>query len=297
MLGSRHPHSSAALLSAVLLLHIQAAVAVNFQVLAPAGPLSAPLGGTVLLPCHLSPALSAQAMQVKWSRVGQDIHVYLPNGSEVQGERTELLRDGIQKGSLALRIWNLTLQDEGRYLCDFQSNNTVGNATLELHVTSSGSDPLLHIGGYDGKQMNVTCLSVGWYPKPKVLWRNGHRERLTPSKEEKISINQDLFDVSSSVVVTEQSAPTLICVIRPGSPGPEKVSAILISRELLMEPGHRPGSRLALIDYEFFPKVSSWKVGLFLFLSVCVCLLFLPACYLWRVQRAKRKSSNLTTKK
>ncbi|XP_065271506.1 butyrophilin subfamily 3 member A2-like [Emys orbicularis] len=282
MLGACRPHSSAALLSAVLLLHVQAAVAVNFQVLVPAGPLFAPLGGTVLLPCHLSPALSAQAMQVKWSRLGQDVHVYLPDGSEVQGERyrgrTELLRDGIQRGSLALRIWNLTLRDEGRYLCDFQSNNTVGNATLELRVTSSGSDPLLHIGGYDGKQMNVTCLSVGWYPKPKVLWRNGHRERLTPSKEEKISRNRGLFDVSSSVVVTEQSAPTLICAIRPGSPGPEKVSAILISDE-------------------FFPQVSSWKVGLFLFLSVCVCLLFLPACYLWRVQRAKRKSSNLTTKK
>ncbi|KAG6929548.1 butyrophilin subfamily 3 member A1-like [Chelydra serpentina] len=155
------------------------------------------------------------------------------------------------------------------------------SAILFLHiqaaVAGSGSDPLLHVGGYDGKQMNVTCLSVGWYPKPKVLWRNGRRQRL-PSKVEKISRNRGLFDVSSSVVVTEHSDPTLICAIRPSSPGPEKVSAILISDE-------------------FFPQFSSWKVGLFLFLSVCVCLLFLPACYLWRVQRAKRKSSNLTTKK
>ncbi|XP_043352985.1 butyrophilin-like protein 1 isoform X4 [Dermochelys coriacea] len=236
MLGAHRPHCSTALLSAVLLLHVQAAVT----------------------------ALSTQAMQVKWSRPqqGQDIHVYLQDGSEVQGERywgrMELLRDGIQSGSLALQIWNLTLRDEGCYLCDFQSNSTVGNATLELRVTSAGSDPLLHVGGYDGKQMNVMCLSVGWYPKLKVLWRNGRRERLTPSKEEKISRNRGLFDVSSSVVVTEHSDPTLICTIRPGSPGPEKVSAILISNE-------------------FFPPVSSWKVGLFLFLSVCVCLLFLPA--------------------
>ncbi|XP_030400005.1 butyrophilin subfamily 3 member A2-like [Gopherus evgoodei] len=283
MLGARPSHSSAALLSAVVLLHVQAAAAVSFQVLVPADPLSAPLGGTVLLPCHLSPPLSAQAMQVKWSRpqLGQDVHVYLPDGSEVQAERyqgrTELLRDRIQSGTLALRIRNLTLQDEGRYLCDFQSNSIVGNATLELRVTSSGLDPLLHIGGYDGKQMNVTCLSVGWYPKLKMLWRNGHGERLTLSKEEKISRNWGLFDVSSSVVVTKHSDPTLICAIRPGSPSPEKVSVILISDD-------------------FFPQVSSWKVGLFLFLSVCVCLLFFPACYLWRVQRAKRKSSNLTTK-
>ncbi|CAM4663512.1 unnamed protein product, partial [Caretta caretta] len=64
----------------------------------------------------------------------------------------------------------------------------------------AGLDPLLHVGGYDGKQMNVMCLSVGWYPKPKVLWRNGHRERLTPSNEEKISRNRGLFDVSSYVM-------------------------------------------------------------------------------------------------
>ncbi|CAM4652278.1 unnamed protein product, partial [Caretta caretta] len=206
MLGACCPHCSAALLSAVLLLHIQAAATVRFQVLVPTSPLSAPLGGMVLLTCHLSPALSAQAMQVEWSQpqLGQDVHVYLPDGSEVQGERyrgrTELLQDGIQSGSLALRIRNLALRDEGRYLCDFQSNSTIGNATLELRVTSAGLDPLLHVGGYDGKQMNVMCLSVGWYPKPKVLWRNGHRERLTPSNEEKISRNRGLFDVSSYVM-------------------------------------------------------------------------------------------------
>ncbi|XP_043352984.1 butyrophilin subfamily 3 member A2-like isoform X3 [Dermochelys coriacea] len=211
MLGAHRPHCSTALLSAVLLLHVQAAVTVRFQVLVPTSPLSAPLGGTVLLTCHLSPALSTQAMQVKWSRPqqGQDIHVYLQDGSEVQGERywgrMELLRDGIQSGSLALQIWNLTLRDEGCYLCDFQSNSTVGNATLELRVTSAGSDPLLHVGGYDGKQMNVMCLSVGWYPKLKVLWRNGRRERLTPSKEEKISRNRGLFDVSSSMSFSPQS--------------------------------------------------------------------------------------------
>ncbi|CAM5157410.1 unnamed protein product [Eretmochelys imbricata] len=237
MLGACRPHCSAALLSAVLLLHIQAAATVRFQVLVPTSPLSAPLGGMVLLTCHLSPALSAQAMQVEWSQpqLGQDVHVYLPDGSEVQGERyrgrTELLQDRIQSGSLALRIRNLALRDEGHYLCDFQSNSTVGNATLELRVMSAGLDPLLHVGGYDGKQMNVMCLSVGWYPKPKVLWRNGHRERLTPSNEEKISRNRGLFDVFSYVVVTEHSDPTLICAIRPGSPGPEKVSAILISNE------------------------------------------------------------------
>ncbi|XP_030399976.1 butyrophilin subfamily 1 member A1-like isoform X2 [Gopherus evgoodei] len=277
MLGARRPHSSAALLSTVLLLHIQAAVAVSFQVLVPAGPLSAPLGGTVLLSCHLSPALSAQAMQVKWSRpqLGQDVHVYLPDGSEVQGERyrgrTELLRDRIQSGSLALRIWNLTLRDEGRYLCDFQSDTYFSDATLELHLTSSGSDPLLDVSLYKDQGVSVTCLSAGWYPEPNVLWRNSHQKILTPESEQKLQSDDGIFNVSSTVVITESSDPALTCTLSPGSPGPEKVSAIVISDT-------------------FFPRVSSWRVPLFVILvilMICVCFLILAALCLWRIHKEK----------
>ncbi|XP_039356546.1 butyrophilin subfamily 3 member A1-like [Mauremys reevesii] len=274
MLGARRPHSGAALLSAVLLLHVQAAAAVSFQVLVPAGPLSAPLGGTVLLPCHLSPALSAQAMQVKWSRpqLGQDVHVYLPDGREVQGERyrgrTELLRDGIQSGSLALRIWNLTLRDEGRYLCDFQSETYFSDAALELRLTSSGSDPLLDVGLYEDKGVSVTCLSAGWYPEPNVLWRNSHKKILSPESEQKLQSDDGLFNVSSTMVMTESSDPALTCTLSPGSPGPEKVSAIFISDT-------------------FFPRVSSWRVPFFVILTICVCFLALAALFLWRIHKEK----------
>ncbi|CAM5104407.1 unnamed protein product [Natator depressus] len=274
MPGARHPHCSAALLSAILLLHVQAAATVSFQVLVPSGPLSAPLGGTVLLPCHLSPALSAQAMQVKWSRpqLGQDVHVYLPDGSEVQGERyrgrTELLRDGIQSGSLALRIWNLTLRDEGRYLCDFQSDTYFSDAALELRLMSSGLDPLLHVSVYKDKGVSVTCLSAGWYPEPNVLWRNSHKKILSPESEQKLRSDNGLFNVSSTVVMTKSSDPALTCALSPGLPGPEKVSAIFISDT-------------------FFPRVSSWRVPLYLILTICVCFLPLASLYLWRIHKEK----------
>ncbi|XP_073166672.1 butyrophilin subfamily 3 member A2-like isoform X2 [Lepidochelys kempii] len=274
MLGARRPHCSAALLSAILLLHVQAAATVSFQVLVPAGPLSAPLGGTVLLPCHLSPALSAQAMQVKWSRpqLGQDVHVYLPDGSEVQGERyrgrAELLRDGIQSGSLALRIWNLTLRDEGHYLCDFQSDTYFSVAALELRLMNSGSDPLLHVSVYKDKGVSVTCLSAGWYPEPNVLWRNSHKKILSPESEQKLRSDNGLFNVSSTMVMTKSSDPALTCALSPGLPGPEKVSAIFISDT-------------------FFPRVSSWRVPLYLILTICVCFLPLASLYLWRIHKEK----------
>uniref|UniRef100_K7GDM4 Butyrophilin subfamily 3 member A2-like n=1 Tax=Pelodiscus sinensis TaxID=13735 RepID=K7GDM4_PELSI len=244
-------------------------------VLAPAGPLYAPLGGSVVLPCQLSPALSARAMQVTWSRPwqGQDVHEYWPDGHEEQGPayrgRTELLRDGIQQGRLALRIWNLTLPDEGPYLCDIRSNATRRSGTVTLHLTRSGSDPVLHIGLSQDKRMSVTCLSEGWYPAPEVFWRNGDGQNLTLSEKKKFTMNQGLYDICSSVVLTENSAPTLVCAIRPGAPGPEKVLAIRLSED-------------------FFPRAASWKVGLSLFLSVCMCLLFLLASRLWRARSPQR---------
>uniref|UniRef100_A0A8C8SEU5 Ig-like domain-containing protein n=1 Tax=Pelusios castaneus TaxID=367368 RepID=A0A8C8SEU5_9SAUR len=308
---------------------------VSFQVLAPTDPISAVLGGTVLLRCHLSPALSAQAMQVKWSRprLGQDVHVYRTDGSEEQGVeywgRTELLRDGMQSGSVGLRIRNLTLRDEGHYLCDFQSDTYFSDAALELHVTSSGSDPLLHVSRYEGPGLRVTCLSSGWYPEPSVLWRNSHEKILNPESEQKLRSANGLFNVSSSVVVTESLDPALTCKIKPGSLDPEKISAILLSGELLMEQEKRPGIcqsltvKASYFDFlilsekcfvstspfgfilfrfchfclsqrkDFFPRISYWWVAVSVILTIIgICFLILAASSLWKIFKKTGKASS-----
>ncbi|XP_074873252.1 butyrophilin subfamily 1 member A1-like isoform X2 [Carettochelys insculpta] len=274
MLGARHTQARAALLTAILLLEFQLAAAESFQVLAPPGPLSAPLGGTVELRCHLSPALSAQDMQVMWSRpqLGQDVLVYRPDGSEAQGVayqgRAELLREEMPSGSLALRLRNLTLQDEGRYLCDVQSDTFFNHATLELRLMRSGSDPQLHIDAYENKGLSVTCLSAGWYPEPSVHWKNSHGEIQSPGSARTQRSEDGLFSISSSIVLTDHSDPELTCVIRPGSPSPEKVSAILISDV-------------------FLRKGSVWPVLLYVILLICLCLVGLAASLMWRIRREK----------
>ncbi|XP_075769698.1 butyrophilin subfamily 1 member A1-like [Pelodiscus sinensis] len=274
MRGTRRPWAGAALLSAVFLLHGQAVAAVSFQVLAPADPLYAPLGGSVVLPCQLSPALSARAMQVTWSRPrqGQDVHEYWLDGHEEQGPayrgRTELLRDGIQQGRLALRIWNLTLPDEGPYLCDIRSNATRRSGTVTLHLTRAGSDPHLHVREQEHEGVSVTCLSAGWYPEPDMLWRNSHEEIQTVYSAEKRLTEDGFFNLSSSVVLTAGSDPALSCMVKPGAPGPEKVSAILISDV-------------------FFPSVSPWRVPLFVILAFWVGALSLAAFLVLRLCRAK----------
>nr|XP_042698607.1 butyrophilin subfamily 3 member A3-like isoform X4 [Chrysemys picta bellii] len=224
-----------------LLLGIGTAAPESFHVLGPASPVSAPLGGTVLLPCHLSPALSAQAMQVKWSRpqLGQDVHVYLPDGSEVQGTgyqgRTELVIQGLANGNVSLRIRDIQLSDEGQHLCEVQSPTHYSTALLELSVTGSGSDPVLHMAGHKDLGVWVLCLSAGWYPEPRVIWRNGRRETLSPESEQKPRSDNGLFNVSSSLVVTESSDPALTCTVRAGFSGPERETTIRITEEVSKE--------------------------------------------------------------
>nr|XP_008174380.1 butyrophilin subfamily 1 member A1-like isoform X1 [Chrysemys picta bellii]XP_042698605.1 butyrophilin subfamily 1 member A1-like isoform X1 [Chrysemys picta bellii]XP_042698606.1 butyrophilin subfamily 1 member A1-like isoform X1 [Chrysemys picta bellii] len=257
-----------------LLLGIGTAAPESFHVLGPASPVSAPLGGTVLLPCHLSPALSAQAMQVKWSRpqLGQDVHVYLPDGSEVQGTgyqgRTELVIQGLANGNVSLRIRDIQLSDEGQHLCEVQSPTHYSTALLELSVTGSGSDPVLHMAGHKDLGVWVLCLSAGWYPEPRVIWRNGRRETLSPESEQKPRSDNGLFNVSSSLVVTESSDPALTCTVRAGFSGPERETTIRITG--------------------LFPRLAPEMTAFLIFLPVSVFLVTL-AVYLFRKLRVLKE--------
>ncbi|TFJ97190.1 Butyrophilin subfamily 1 member A1 [Platysternon megacephalum] len=248
-----------------LLLGIGTAAPESFHVLGPTSPVSAPLGGTVLLSCHLSPMLSAQAMQVKWSRpqLGQDVHVYLPDRSEVQGMgyqgRTELIIQGLAHGNVSLRIQDVRLSDEGQHLCEVRSPTHYSTALLELSVTGSGSDPVLHMTGYKDWGVEVLCLSAGWYPEPRVLWRNGRGETLSPESEQKPRRDDGLFNVSSSLVVTESSDPALTCTVRVGFSGPERETTIRITG---LFPRHAPEMRAFLI----FLPVSVFLVTLAVYL-------------------------------
>ncbi|XP_027680472.2 butyrophilin subfamily 1 member A1 isoform X1 [Chelonia mydas] len=250
-----------------LLLGIGMAAPESFHVLGPASPISAPLGGTVLLPCHLSPALSAQAMQVKWSRpqLGQDVHVYWPNRSEVQGTgyqgRTELITQGLAHGNVSLRIQDVQPSDEGQHLCEVQSPSHYSTALLELSVTGSGSDPVLHMAGYKDWGVWVLCLSAGWYPEPHVLWRNGRGETLSPRSEQKPCSDNGLFNVSSSLVVTESSDPALTCTIKAGFSSPERETTIRITG--------------------LFPRHAPEMWAFLIFLPICLFLVPL-AVYLFR---------------
>uniref|UniRef100_A0A674J2G7 Ig-like domain-containing protein n=1 Tax=Terrapene triunguis TaxID=2587831 RepID=A0A674J2G7_9SAUR len=114
----------------------------QFTVTGPDHPITASLGGEAVLPCHLSPRMSAENMEVGWLR-SQDsevVHLY-HDGQDQYGEqmleysgRTELLRDDITNGRVSLRIHNVRPSDDGPYKCFFHSSVFYEDALLELQV-------------------------------------------------------------------------------------------------------------------------------------------------------------------
>uniref|UniRef100_A0A8C3HAB2 Ig-like domain-containing protein n=1 Tax=Chrysemys picta bellii TaxID=8478 RepID=A0A8C3HAB2_CHRPI len=155
----------------------------QFTVTGPDHPVTASLGGEAVLPCHLSPRMSAENMEVGWlrSQNSEVVHLYR-DGQDQYGEqmpeyrgRTELLRDDITNGRVFLRIRDIRPSDDGQYKCFFQSSVFYKDALLELQVLESvnclkGSDTesrgmgRVHIISTRGPLTSVLVCGAGAFP-------------------------------------------------------------------------------------------------------------------------------------
>ncbi|KAM9111277.1 myelin-oligodendrocyte glycoprotein-like [Pangshura tecta] len=125
-----------------LALQVPRLVAAQFTVTGPNRPIAASLDGEAVLPCHLSPRMSAENMELRWFRSPFSAFVHLYRGGqdlcgqqmpEYRG-RTELLKDDITNGRVSLRIHDIRPSDDGQYKRYFQSSVFYEEALLELQV-------------------------------------------------------------------------------------------------------------------------------------------------------------------
>ncbi|XP_013365219.1 PREDICTED: butyrophilin subfamily 3 member A3-like isoform X2 [Chinchilla lanigera] len=194
----------------------------QFQVKGPGSPVTARVGEAAVLPCHLSPPEDAQDMEIRWYRDHQSVLVHEYRDSrdhteqqspEYQG-RTELLRENITQGQVALRIHPIYLEDEGEYSCVFVRYTQLSQAQVELHVTASGATPNIHIQPAHTGSLTLTCSSSGWYPDPELQWRDPQGRSLSPDSV-KMSVRGDgLIHVESSVTVEESSRADVSCAVQ-----------------------------------------------------------------------------------
>ncbi|XP_074975610.1 butyrophilin subfamily 1 member A1-like [Caretta caretta] len=231
----------------------------EFRVMGPGHPVTAIVGENIVLPCHLTPRMSAENMEVRWfrSEFFSVVHLY-HGGKDQYGEqmpdyhgRTELLKDGILDGNVSLQILNIRSSDEGQYHCFLQDGPSYEEALLELKIAGLGSNPLISVESHQDGGIRMVCQSAGWYPEPKVLWRDLSGKELPSLSEAKSLRDSGLFETENSIIIKERSNQNLSCLIRNTVLNQEKESTVYIADS-------------------FFPRVNPWMVAL----SVILLVLF-----------------------
>ncbi|XP_030053339.1 butyrophilin subfamily 2 member A1 isoform X4 [Microcaecilia unicolor] len=215
----------------------------KFSVIGPDQPLIAIIGEDAILPCHLSPAVSAEDMEVRWFRYKfhNVVHLY-QNGKDendrqlpdYQG-RTEFMKRNISHGSVALRIRRLRLSDEGQYRCFFDNKTVYEEAVLELKVAGLGSAPHIHIAGHEEGGVRVVCNSTGWFPEPELRWKEDDGQQAAPFSKMVYAEGDGLFRIETSLVLRMSQHGKLSCSIRNPLTGHEKEAAVSVSGLLSLE--------------------------------------------------------------
>ncbi|XP_074873224.1 butyrophilin subfamily 2 member A1-like isoform X2 [Carettochelys insculpta] len=229
-----------------------------------------------MLPCHLSPRMSAALMQVRWFRstFSEVVHLYREGSDQADQQiapyrgRTELLKDDIAHGSVSLKINNITPSDEGLYGCFFQSPTFYEEAILQLEVAGLGSSPRLSVNGYQAGGIHVVCESAGWYPEPRVLWRDVRGQRLAPVTEEVSRQADGLFATHSAAIVTDASNQNLSCSV--------------LSPRLRQE----KTAQMHIADV-FLPRASPCWVALWVILAGVVSLVLVAGYCFWKLRRGR----------
>ncbi|XP_051899638.1 butyrophilin subfamily 3 member A1-like [Pristis pectinata] len=247
----------------------------TFIVQGPADPLVAVAGGDVVLECQLVPPISASNMVVQWLKSGLDspVHVYRHGQDDPLAQhqdyraRTELFKDEMTRGNIALRIKNVRRFDEGRYICSVGAGTDNEQAAVELLVLGLGSEPQIQMKGYHGDGIRLVCKSSGWYPEPEILWVSEDGRNLTQAETRSYSNTEGLVNVESSVGVTRQSTYGFKCLVQS--------TKLRIKHEAIIR-----------ISDDLFPGVSEWVLPLVL--SICLLIAANSAVIYWNVKQNRR---------
>ncbi|XP_043857380.1 butyrophilin-like protein 9 isoform X3 [Dromiciops gliroides] len=139
---SHSSQSSSLSICLFLLLYLLELNAEEEKVIGHREPILAMVGEEVEFPCYLPSKLDAEDMAILFFRNKvseivfkyQDRQEVLDNQMEEYRDRAHLIKDYIQEGSVALRLFHIIPADEGQYGCLFQSKDFSNNATWELEV-------------------------------------------------------------------------------------------------------------------------------------------------------------------
>uniref|UniRef100_A0A8C3FCC2 Ig-like domain-containing protein n=1 Tax=Chrysemys picta bellii TaxID=8478 RepID=A0A8C3FCC2_CHRPI len=221
---------------------LKGATGLSFTVIGPPDPVAAILGQETVLPCHLSPRMSAANMEVRWFRSEylSFVHLYRDGKDQYEEQmpeyqgRTELLKAGLTDGNVPLRILNIRHSDEGEYHCFVQDGTFYEETILELRVAGQSYSVIYIVISpkVSALRIRVVCQSAGWYPEPEVLWKDLNGQHLPSLSETTSQGDNGLFETETALIVKEHSNQNLSCCLRNTVLNQEKESAVYIAGQL-----------------------------------------------------------------
>uniref|UniRef100_A0A3B5BF03 Ig-like domain-containing protein n=1 Tax=Stegastes partitus TaxID=144197 RepID=A0A3B5BF03_9TELE len=248
------------------------------QVIGPSQPIVATLGDSIILPSYLKPVYDATTLTVEWARPDLDPRfVYVSRGSleleqlknAAYKGRTSMFTDELKHGNISLKLSKVKQADAGRYRCFIPE---LEKDTVNVVIKAVGS---YRVDGKGG--VVLQCESAGWYPEPELLWLDGEGKLLSAGPPETVRGPDDLYTVSSRVIVEKRHSNTFTCRVQQNN--------INQTRETMI---HVPGSL-----YDVFTVQSIYiltTIGLAVGLVVSIVLLVLAVVLFVRRRRQNSES-------
>uniref|UniRef100_A0A8C2HVD7 Ig-like domain-containing protein n=1 Tax=Cyprinus carpio TaxID=7962 RepID=A0A8C2HVD7_CYPCA len=150
-----------------VLMSVMLMIADGLTVHGPSGPLVAPLGSSVVLPCYVDEPLSMDDLEVEWRRTDSEtlVHRYQDGESRAEAQqqdyhdRAHFITDQIQHGNFSLLLDNLRAEDEGVYRCTVYSQQDSGQTVVQIRnverLLVSGSSR--SISASVGEDVTLNC--------------------------------------------------------------------------------------------------------------------------------------------
>ncbi|XP_019566431.2 putative selection and upkeep of intraepithelial T-cells protein 1 homolog [Rhinolophus sinicus] len=258
----------------LFLLQMTARSAEQFTVTGSQGPILAQLGEVVELSCQLSPPQNAEHMEVRWfrNRYTKPVHLY-KNGKDLHGEtiskyveRTELLKEAIGEGKVTLRIFNVSVDDDGQYHCFFKDGDFYDEAITEVKVTATSLEIQIVLHPPNTKGLLVECNSAGWFPQPQMEWRDSRGEVIPHTSKSHSQDTGKLFNMKMTLLLKRSSQGNVTCYLRNPVTGQEERTSIVLSGTL-------------------FPWNVLWILNLSLILVMLLTFIMVPSIQLhYRLQ-------------
>ncbi|XP_037058715.1 selection and upkeep of intraepithelial T-cells protein 2-like isoform X2 [Peromyscus leucopus] len=212
----------------------------QLRVIGSEGPVLAPLGGTLELSCQLSPPQHAQHMEIRWFRNHYTQPVFLyRDDKDMYGEiiskyveRTELIKDAIGEGKVTLRIFKVTVDDDGPYRCLFKDGEISGEHITEVKVTATSSDLQILMHPPNTKGVMLECHAGGLFPLPHMEWRDSKGEVIPATSKSHSRDGNKLFNMTIALLIETSSHRNVTCYLQNHLTHQEESICVVLSGEL-----------------------------------------------------------------